>query len=744
MLNPITYTEQVVGDFLRYQLSTYAFADAGLYQQLRQLLNLEHTRNTPLLKGPYISLSRTFEQGATLEQLVADGVLHPHIRQLSPYPAAYRHQEQAFRAIHAGQTTLVATGTGSGKTESFLFPIISRCLQLRDAGAPAGVTAVIVYPMNALAEDQLQRMRALLAGTGVTFGMYVGKTPHKEADVTGVRLPPGSSALDYERKLAEMQRAKQDVALHPAEERTSRQAMRTAGQQPRILLTNVKQLELLLTRQSDLELFDGALLEFMVFDEAHTFTGAQGAETACLIRRLRAYCGKAEGGTTCIATSATIADPVHGLDAGRSFASRFFGVDGQDVALVGESYEGDLWGTPRQASAPLNGDQAAQLQALLELLAHIDRPAATEADAQLLRAWLTAATGARLPAGPWREALGQWLAHNEVVFQIAQALRRPRALVDLLQDLQQALGRAISQEEILVWLALGAAARQGTRPLLRPVVHGFVRGVSGAVVTFPSASAGADARLWLAAEDALAQQQEADKELHRYPLLSCTTCGQHYFEHALEDFVFTGAQPGGGSAEGQGRVWRPVDVALGGMRALSLDHQVGSDGEDDPPRTETLFTCRYCGAVHDSAAAQCAGCGRSQPLKALHFVQQSDKQPGKLTRCVACDAAGRRMAGGYREPARPVRATTVADVHVLAQSMIHRAERRRLLVFADNRQDAAFQAGWMQDHSRRYRLRGLMYQKLRQGSLSLGDLALWLDQQLDADDELSRALIPEV
>jgi hypothetical protein len=79
MLNPITYTEQVVSDFLRYQLSTYAFADQGLYQQMRALLNLEHTRNTPLLKGPYISLSRIFREGASLEQLVQEDVLHPHI-----------------------------------------------------------------------------------------------------------------------------------------------------------------------------------------------------------------------------------------------------------------------------------------------------------------------------------------------------------------------------------------------------------------------------------------------------------------------------------------------------------------------------------------------------------------------------------------------------------------------------------------------------------------------------------------
>ena len=738
MLNPITYTEQVVGDFLRYQLSTYAFADADLYQQMRELLNLEQTRNTPLMKGPFISLSRTFQEGATLEQLVEEGVLHPHIKQLSPYPSAYRHQEQAFRAIHAGRPTLVATGTGSGKTECFLLPIISRCLQLRDESAPAGITAVIVYPMNALAEDQLQRMRALLAGTGVSFGMYVGKTPRTEADVTGVRLPPGATAADYKAKLASMQQQKQDRALHPAEERACRESMRKPGDQPRILLTNVKQLELLLTRQQDLELFDNALLEYLVFDEAHTFTGAQGAETACLIRRLRAYCGKDEASTACIATSATIADPVNGLEAGRDFASRFFGVDGSKVALVGESYENDLWGTPRKSSPPLNGDQALQLQTLLEVLSLVDRDDASEAAVQSLRVWFQSATGDRLPAGNWREATCHWLSHNEVVFQVAEALRKPRKLQDLLVGLGETLGRPISQEEILVWLALGAASRQGGRPLLRPVVHGFVRGVSGAVVTFPEQSK--DAKLWLSAEDALA----VNAELHRFPLLSCTTCGQHYFEHGLEDFNFTGAKPGGGSAEGAGRVWRGTEVNLGGIRALSLDHQVGAEAEDDPVRTETLFACRYCGTVHDSNVGECVGCGRNKMLKPLYFVQQKEEHKGKLTRCVSCSAAGRRFSGNYREPARPVRATTVADVHVLAQSMIHRAERRRLLVFADNRQDAAFQAGWMQDRSRRYRLRELVYQKLKQGPVSVSDLTMWLDQHLDADDELSRALIPEV
>lgn len=746
MLNPITYTEGVVGDFLRYQLSTYAFADSSLYAQMRRLLNLEQSRSTPLLQGPYISLSRTFRKGDSIAKLVDEGVLHPHIRQISPYPSAYLHQEQAFRAIAAGRTTLVATGTGSGKTECFLLPIISRCLQLRDEGAPAGITAVIVYPMNALAEDQLQRMRELLVGTGISFGMYVGKTPRHEADVNGVRLAPGSTPADYRQRHAQMQQRRQDVALHPAEERVSREAMREPGQQPHILLTNVKQLELLLTRQQDLDLFDNALLEYLVFDEAHTFSGAGGAETACLIRRLRAYCGKDERGTTCIATSATIADPESGEQAGRDFASRFFGVDGTQVALIGESYEEDIWGEPRTVSAPFNGDQAVQLHSVLDLLDALDQPEPDAAALQRFQVWFQTTTGTRAgTAGTdnWRHQLNDWLSHNEVVYQIAQALRRPRPVASLLEELTETLGRPVTEEEVLIWLALGAAARAGERPLLRPVVHGFVRGVSGAVVTFEDKQ-DLEARLWLSAEDAASSDEGRDPELKTFPLLSCTTCGQHYFEHSLEDFNFTGEAIGGGQANGKQRSWQALDVAQGSIRALSLDHQVGADDEDEPAHTEVLHVCRYCGTAHDEPVALCAGCGRDKATKPLYFVGQHEERPGLLSRCVSCGANGRRYLGSYREPARPVRATAVADVHVLAQSMIHHAERRRLLVFADNRQDAAFQAGWMQDRSRRYRLRELLYQKLREGPISVGDLTLWLDRYLDEDDELSRALIPEV
>ncbi len=194
-LNPVVYTEKVVKSFLRYQLTAYPFADERLHRQMRQLLSLDQTRESPLLKGPYISLSRSFRQGSAVQDLIAGGVLHPHLRQRIPDEIiqVYGHQEEAIRAICGGKTTLISTGTGSGKTECFLYPIVSRCLELKDEDAPSGICAVLVYPMNALAEDQLGRLRALLAGTGIPFGMYVGKTPENESDVAGIRLPAGAS-----------------------------------------------------------------------------------------------------------------------------------------------------------------------------------------------------------------------------------------------------------------------------------------------------------------------------------------------------------------------------------------------------------------------------------------------------------------------------------------------------------------------------------------------------------------------
>ena len=737
-LNPIAFTEKVVRSFLRYQLTAYPFADENLHAQMRQLLSLDQTRQSPLLKGPYVSLSRPFRKGMSIDELITDGTLHPHMRRRiqEEITHAYGHQEEAIRAISAGRTTLVSTGTGSGKTECFLYPIVSKCLELRDTGEPAGISAVIVYPMNALAEDQLGRLRSLLSGTGIPFGMYIGKTPERDNEVTGVRLPTGASRADYEAHLAKVRGEKRSESVHPPEEVCSREIMRTAGKQPRILLTNVKQLELLLTRQQDIELFSDARLDFLVFDEAHTFTGARGAETACLIRRLRAFCGQEEQETVCVATSATIVDKEN-PEAAREFAVRFFGVPKVDVTTVGETYEPEVWASGRTTPPAPATDPALLLNKCVA--------AVEDETGDAVRAVYRDLAGDNLEYSPdWPLDLHAALSKNDLVFHLSESLVTPRALSELPGELEEKAGRPVSEAEILSWLSLGAAARLDGRPLLRPVVHGFVRGISGAVVSFPAGQDGP--KLWLAAEDETEAAEEEKKHAH-FPVATCTTCGQHYFISFLKDFEFSRTEPGGGEAVGTSFFWEPLEEAQSGRRVVLIDRLIGgSDDEEleEHARTATLHFCRHCGAAHPEEVSRCCHCGAFGRTVSLYAIRQRENNPGVLTSCLSCGANGRRIGSQYREPARPVRATNVADVHVLTQDMVHNSERQRLLVFCDNRQDAAFQAGWMKDHARRFRLRALMAEGLKDGPLSVGDLSRRVDDVLEADETLSRALVPEV
>ncbi|MCL4079469.1 DEAD/DEAH box helicase [Coriobacteriia bacterium Es71-Z0120] len=735
-LNPIAFTENVVKNFLRYQYTTYALADDRLAQQMRDLLSLGAARRSPLLRGPYISLSRPFREGCSIEDAINEGLLHPALRQRIPAGVThlYGHQEEAIRAIAAGRTTLVSTGTGSGKTECFLYPIVSKCLTLRDEGAPPGISAVIVYPMNALAEDQLMRLRSLLAGTGITFGMYVGKTPEYERDVTGIRLPAGASRADYEAKLREVRERGSGETIYPHEEVCSREAMRTHGGQPRILLTNVKQLELLLTRQKDVELFNGARLDFLVFDEAHTFTGALGSETACLIRRLRAFCDRTAEETVCVATSATIVDPEE-PDAARRFASRFFGVSPDQIVTVGEDYERETWADDRFVPPAPKEDAVGLLD---DCVRAVDLPEPERAHA--IEQVYGRLAGRELPSGEWQEVLNEELSHCEIAYQLSEVLAQPRSLSELPPMMESHIGRPITEAEILAWLTLGAAARHEGRPLLRPVVHLFIRGVGGAVVSFPE---GDKPLLHLSAEE---ESTEEDAFVH-LPILTCTVCGQHYYAAACKDFEFTGKRPSGGEAVGDSSYWEPLDEAQGGKRVVLVDRIIGADDDeslDDVGRLSNVWMCRHCGALHPKNADRCLHCGQAGEMVLLYAIRQSKDNPGRLTSCLSCGSNGRRLSGLYREPAKPVRAVNVADVHVLAQEMIQHSERPRLLVFCDNRQDAAFQAGWMKDHARRYRLRALMAEALRAGHNTVTNITRYIDEMLDKDESASIALLPEV
>ncbi len=748
-LNPIAFIERVNREFLDYQFTAFPITDPELAAQAKATLR-QPGGKSPLFQGPYVSLSRAFRQGANLRDLAREGVVHPALPGLTNHPQLFAHQEAALRAILDDRHALIATGTGSGKTEAFLYPILDHCLRLRDAGAPDGVTALLVYPMNALALDQLRRLRGMLAGSGITFGMYVGSVAQSDEDATLVRaLPAGATRADYIAAVNAAVREERIVA--PPEERYSEAAIR--AHPPRILLTNVNQLELLLTRGSDLGLFTRAPLRFLVFDEAHTYAGATGAEVACLIRRLRAFCGKRADEVLCIGTSATFDADEHDQETmPQVFAQRFFGVDPERVRVIREVYEEDPTPAAGQAIHQPARPSADQLQ-LLDLI--LETVNAESIEERYLRTHVLALTGSdwehgpRVPAREWKQHLYDHLCANAYVAALFQQLRQPRDLSEAVQSINSQLGRGLvapgdqqAAAELLSYLVLGALAERDGAPLLRPQVHVFVSGLEGAVLTFASDGSPRFFRNEMAAQEA------DDAQAASFSLLVCRNCGQHYLEHRVRDLRFDDHDGViGGQLEEDQTIWLPaLEKEPGTSRLLFTNRLLVDDEEEDIRGVHKLYLCRSCGALH-ARAGNCVNpkCRRPGPLVAI-LVPLAQKDE-KLRHCVACRQSSRQNGETVFEPIRPLRASTAADNHILAQNMLNAvpSDRQKLIVFTDNRQDAAFQAGWMQDHARRYRLRHLIYELLtRYGAMPTGDLVEHLHTNLSADIDLARALAPEV
>lgn len=258
-----------------------------------------------------LSLNPRFLSGPTVDDLVASGDLDEataRIFRIGATPIRFhRHQAQSIAKARAGQSFVVTTGTGSGKSLCFFVPVVDAIVRSRKAGQPRKTRAIIVYPMNALANSQIKEIEKFISQSGL---------PDELKPV--VRRYTGQ----------ESQEERQRIADNP----------------PDILLTNFMMAELLLTRQDalDTKVIDNASgLEFIVLDELHTYRGRQGADVAILVRRLRNRCAPAKA-PICIGTSATMAS--EGSEAGRAkavadVASRLFGASIGPDAVIDESLQ---------------------------------------------------------------------------------------------------------------------------------------------------------------------------------------------------------------------------------------------------------------------------------------------------------------------------------------------------------------------------------------------------------------------
>jgi len=761
-INPIQFAHNVCDEFLGYIFSAFPITDPDLARQAHENLKGHTSLDIPLVKGPFVSLSEAFAKGESVQGMADRGTLHPIMPGLIAYPSMWLHQEQVFEAVKKGQHVLVATGTGSGKTESFLYPIIDDLLRQRDQGVYEGLTAILVYPMNALANDQLDRLRDMLGGTGITFGQWVGTTPSEESEVSIDRFTgSGRAAYLAARQERREEAQTQDRAvrpLAPLEECCSEEDI--CKRKPRILLTNFRQLEILTTRVPDVVLFAQAPLKYLVFDEAHTYGGATGAEVACLIRRVRALSGKSPDEIICIGTSATLSDPTKrdGDNEGtaRRFASRFFGVDPTKVRLIGESFVSREW--PRQRYRPIapHGDGVARLSRILSALSE-------PVDLAAIKIVVEELTGQVFePGEDWRESLFDNLATNEYVYQTTQILKQPKRLNEASWQTSQRIAMSRLPEgdkanaELLAYLILGAAAQKGGESLLRPKVHFFLRGLDEMVVALDGTEVEPRLRLFLSIHDAKEQFPGRHDDAF-FPVLTCRSCGQHFLEKYCLDLEFArgaknqlrGFENGKAAPNEDGEdnaFWSTSPEGTGTRLVLTNRLLEEADGG---PSTRTsryprAWFCRQCGALHRESSPRCLadGCGQQAPLIPLIAFGSG------LSACPSCSTPSFRIGGREIEPARKVQAVTVADVHILAQAMINAAPEwhKKLIIFADSRQDAAFQAGWMQDHARRIRLRHMMHQVIAKVGTSqpLDAITDKLMEWFCKDQNLIDTLLPEL
>lgn len=286
--NPIEISKYINEKYKEYLRSSFQFGNDKLQELFEERLN-----NEELFKGPYVALTLPFKRGHCLNDLVKERLVCNSFLKLSGIDfnrPLYLHQEKALRKVAAGRSVVVTTGTGSGKTECFLYPILNDLLEdIEKDDHEVGIRAIFLYPMNALLNDQLERVRAILYNyPNITYGFFTGDT--KE---------------NISKNYREQYVAENNIRI-PSNELVSREEIRQRP--PDLLFTNYSMLEYLLIRPNDCTIFEKSKLKnwkYIILDEAHSYYGSKGIEISLLLRRVT---GLAEKKPKFILTSATLGE----------------------------------------------------------------------------------------------------------------------------------------------------------------------------------------------------------------------------------------------------------------------------------------------------------------------------------------------------------------------------------------------------------------------------------------------------
>lgn len=652
-LHPISVANRAIEEYREHVLTEFRARDGKLRAALEEALNQPRF----LAREPFFQAHRPFKDGLAWRELGIDVRLAEVMEKRSESKTAFLHQSGSIRHLLSREAKglVVTTGTGSGKTECFLLPVIQNAVEDAAAFKRSGLTALLVYPMNALANDQEERIRQYLEASGhghITVKRYDRSTPEEE-----------------------------------------RAAMRKNP--PHVLLTNYMMLEYLLVRPADREaLFQNHRCRFVVLDEVHSYRGSLGANIALLVRRLRAHLRHATQDFAAgdredarrfprlvpVATSATIKTveetgktqaEVRALrDAAvQEFLERLTGTPGADFRVVGEELK-DLtippdarWADPLAGTALPDPRDPAELQRATAALAGLagDTPVA-----------VAAARAAIL----WE--LGRQLARKPLSVSKIVALLR-ESVPERARFPEEAVRR-----EVELALVVGAALPDGTPGALRLKTHRLVR---GGWRFHRCADPGCGKLYPLGEEHCTCGRLTA-------PLLLCRTCGADALGFSGEDDPTSAALvPGVPVKEDDGAEWLLYD----------LDRFDMIEDEEGDLRVRQMKDRDVARGSFDPATLAFAGDPGSYPVRAA-------LAPAR-TRCLVCGGTA-----GSRNVVTPVTLGTSAAVRVVSEGLVDglAAEnakdpdhdgKERLLIFADSRQDAAHQARFITFAGRYDRMR---------------------------------------
>ena len=308
-MDVFSFCKDIVSEYERFSRSFTTIRAKDISQDINKSY-----RGRQFWPEPLIQLNPNFVAGGSIDDLVSEGALDAECGKIFRIKKSkdsdgellvlHKHQSEAIHIARRGESYVLTTGTGSGKSLGYFIPIIDDVLRRKKSGDPCGgISAIVVYPMNALCNSQYEELEKFLE-----LGYGDGKEPVTFARYTG----------------QESTDARDQIAKNP----------------PDILLTNYVMLELIMTRflETDQAVRRHASgLRFLVLDELHTYRGRQGADVAMLVRRVRERFNE---NLLCVGTSATMASEGSIEDRNEivaRVASRLFGVPVSPGNIVSET-----------------------------------------------------------------------------------------------------------------------------------------------------------------------------------------------------------------------------------------------------------------------------------------------------------------------------------------------------------------------------------------------------------------------